>query len=290
MGSPVLRRWLEAGHDVLVHDPDPARGAAARDAGATTADSPAAVAAAVDVLVTVLPGAAEVADVVPALVPVLRPGSVWLDLTSGDPRTTDRIATALSGRGVATVAAAAGGGPAAAAAGSLELFVGGSAQDRVAPLLAELTRNGGSLRNLGERAGAGQTAKLLANLLWFAESVAVTEALLIGREAGLDVRALRAALAGSAGDSVFLRRHADALLAGDDLTDFSLPRVLEELEVVDELAGGVPHPLHRRVLELHREALAEFGPVDGELMAARLLERRAGRPLTEPGVLDHRSA
>lgn len=37
---------------------------------------------------------------------------------------------------------------------------------------------------------------------------------------------------------------------------------------------GTPHDIQALVADLHRQALAEFGPVDGELLVARLLERR----------------
>ncbi|ABS04887.1 hypothetical protein [Kineococcus radiotolerans] len=58
---------------------------------------------------------------------------------------------------------------------------------------------------------------------------------------------------------------------------------MEELEVLDGLAAehGTPFGLAREVTRLHREALARFGPVDGELLAAALLEERSGRPLSE---------
>lgn len=282
MGLPVVRRFLAEGFVVAFRDPDPDRAARALAAGAVPLADPASV----DVLVTVLPGAAEVAQVLPEFVPLVRAGSVWLDLTSGDPRTTDRLAAEFAARDVATVGAAMGGGPANAAAGSVDLFVGGPAEAvaRVEPLLSALSREGGSIRRLGDRPGDGQTGKLVANALWFAESVAVTEALLLTRAAGLDVQAVRAALAGSAGDSTFLRRHVGHLLAGDHLTDFGLDRCVEELEVLDEMASaaGTPHDLHRGVLQLHRAALAQFGPVDGELLAAHLLALRAGEPFTHP--------
>ncbi|MBB2901731.1 3-hydroxyisobutyrate dehydrogenase-like beta-hydroxyacid dehydrogenase [Kineococcus radiotolerans] len=283
MGLPVLRRFLAAGHRVTASDPDLERAGAARAAGADVGGAR-EVALGADVLVTVLPGAAEVRDVAEVLA-ALRPGSVWLDLTSGDPRTTDDLAARLHRAGVGAVGAAMGGGPAGAAAGSLDLFVGGADADveRVLPLLVELSRGGGSIRRAGGSPGAGQLVKLLANLLWFGQSVAVTESLLLARDAGLDVGAVRDALAGSAGDSAFLQRHVDSLLRGDHLRDFGLDRCVEELEVLDGLAAehGTPFGLAREVTRLHREALARFGPVDGELLAAALLEERSGRPLSE---------
>lgn len=283
MGLPVLARVLATGRRALAFDLDPARAGLARAAGAEVR---ADLAPRVDVLVTVLPGAAEVRAAAGTLA-ALRPGSVWLDLTSGDPRTTDDLAEDLRRDGVGAVGAGMGGGPAGAAAGSLDLFVGGADEDvdRVGPLLRELSANGGSIRRAGPAPGAGQLVKLLANLLWFGQSVAVTEALLLAREAGLEVGAVRAALAGSAGDSAFLQRHADALLRGDHLRDFGLDRCVEELEVLDAMAreGGTPFEVGGRVARLHREALARYGPVDGELLAAALLAERSGRPLHEDG-------
>ena len=283
MGLPVVRRFLRAGNRVAVFDPHAGRVEEALVAGAEPLD-PHVGPATLDVLVTVLPGAAEVASLAGTLTG-LRPGALWLDLTSGDPRTTNALASRLRAGAVATVGAAMGGGPAGAATGSLDLFVGGSPTDvdRVRPLLAALSRDGGSVRHVGPQPGAGQLVKLLANLLWFHQSVAVTESLLLARSAGLDVRVVRDALAGSAGDSEFLRRHVDHLLRGDHLADFGLDRVVEELDVLEEMAAGsaTPYDVGRAVTRLHHEALARFGPVDGELLAAKLLEERGGGPLHE---------
>jgi 3-hydroxyisobutyrate dehydrogenase len=124
-------------------------------------------------------------------------------------------------------------------------------------------------------------AKLVANTLWFGQVIAVTEVLLLGRALGWEPSALRAALLESPGASAFLERHGPALLAGDRMPDFPLRRVVEELETVLHLAEetGTPHETIALVTRLHWEALASFSDVDGELLAAALLEERAGRPL-----------
>ena len=129
---------------------------------------------------------------------------------------------------------------------------------------------------VSENPADAHLVKLLANGLWFGQVVAVTEALLLGRAHGLDDERVRALLAASAGGSVFLDRHAPRLLAGDDMTDFGLDRVVEELHTLQALAddAGTPHRLQRLVAEVHRQALTEFGPVGGELLAARLLGLR----------------
>ena len=45
--------------------------------------------------------------------------------------------------------------------------------------------------------GAGYTAKLLVNLLWFGQAVATGEALLLARRAGIDLDVLRQAKIGT---------------------------------------------------------------------------------------------
>ena len=59
--------------------------------------------------------------------------------------------------------------------------------------------------------------------------------------------------------------------------------VWREVTRFSEMAGesATPYDVGRAVTRLHHEALARFGPVDGELLAAKLLEERGGGPLHE---------
>lgn len=283
MGLPIAHRLVDAGYAVTGFDPDAARLAAARPHGVTAADSATEAAVRCDLLITVLPGAQELREAmlgVGSAARALRPGSCWLDLTSNDPRVADEVADELTARGVASVGAPMGGGPADAGAGTLRFTVGGraSAVDRVLPVLAVLG-GGSAITRTGDDVGSAFVAKLLSNALWFGQVVAVTETLLLGQALGLTVGSMREALASGPGRSAFITEHLDALLAGDDLATFNLSRVVDELDILTSLAQerGLTLDLTSLVGRIHREALEHFGPVDGELMAARLLEARAGR-------------
>jgi 3-hydroxyisobutyrate dehydrogenase len=266
MGAPIARALAEQ-YEVVGYDPVVAPG------------DPVEIAAGVDVLVTVLPGAEEVRATMPALLDALPPGALWLDLTSGDPRVAQQLARHAKTQEIDVVGAPMAGGPAAAGNKLLHFHVGGApaAVVRAVPLLETL----GTVEVIGEGVGDGYTAKLLANLLWFGQVVAVSEALLLGQSLGIEPVTLRRSLAGSAGGSVFIDEYLDRLLEGDYLETFGLDRVVEELETLASLARqeGVPFELSSLVGRLHGEALARFGAVDGELLAAKLLEERAGRTL-----------
>ncbi|MEA9986445.1 MULTISPECIES: NAD(P)-dependent oxidoreductase [Subtercola] len=286
MGLPIAARLARAGFVVSGFDIDDSRRRPAELVALSWAANADELAAGCDILVTVLPGPAEVKAAASRAFAHLAPKTCWIDLTSTDPRVATRLAALAAERSIASVAAPMGGGVEAAAAGRLTFFVSGAAGavERAAPVLEVLggaIGRAAGIRSLGDDIAAGPTAKLLANLLWFGQSVAVTEALLLGQALGLDLATLRDTLAASAGGSAFIDRHLDHLLAGDYLTSFGLDRCVEELDTVAELAGGagVPFELSTLVGRMHRDALHEFGAVDGELLAAKLLERRAGRTL-----------
>ncbi|TBN57903.1 NAD(P)-dependent oxidoreductase [Glaciihabitans arcticus] len=269
MGGPITARLTAAGFAVASYDSRP-------DSGRTMDDAQ-ALAASVDILVTVLPGTPELRAVMAEI--TMTPGTLWLDLTSADPRAAIEIASALAEHGVASVGAPMGGGPGAAAAGELTFFVGGAetSRDRIAPVLGVL----GTSTIMGDDVTAGYTTKLLANTLWFGQAIAVAEALLLGQAQGIEPGPLREALAGSAGGSAFITQHLPALFDGDYLATFGIDRVVEELDSVTALARehGTPIELTDLVARTHREALDEFGPIDGELLGMKLLEQRAGREL-----------
>lgn len=285
MGAPVARRLHQRGFDVTVADIDEGALTRARADGLPTAPDCVVVAARSDVLITVLPGPIECRAALTGTggaLGALAPGAVWLDLTSNDPRSVSTLVAEAARRGIGSVAAPMRGGPADAAAGTLGFYLAGapSAVLDVSEVLTVLGHDTSAPVTQTDPA-LGHVAKLIANTLWFGQVIAVTEVLLLGRALGWDPFALHAALLQSPGASAFLERHAPALLAGERMPDFSLGRVVEELDTVLGLAedAGTPHEMIELVARLHRDALASYGDVDGELLAAALLEERAGRPL-----------
>jgi 3-hydroxyisobutyrate dehydrogenase-like beta-hydroxyacid dehydrogenase len=199
------------------------------------------------------------------LLPLLPVDGLWVDVTSNDPRMLEHLASRTR---ASVVGAGMGGGVRAARDGSIHFFVGGAipAVDLARPVLETL----GRIDHVGTAVGDGMTAKLIANLLWFGQAVAVTEALLLGQSLGIAPARLRDSLSSSAGGSVFLDDYLDHLLDGDYLLD-TLASLASD--------ANVPFELSTLVAQQHRDALGRFGARGGELSAARLLEERAGRTL-----------
>ena len=186
MGSAMAKNLLKKGHSLTVLDTNAAAMQQLVDAGAKAAATPREVAQASDVVITMLPDAPDVDRVAlgkDGVVEGLKAGSVYIDMSTIDPATTKKVGTAVKARGAAMVDSPGGKTADHAVAGTLTLMVGGDAGDiaRVRPVLDAM---GTDFFHCGEL-GAGQTMKLLNNLLAQAIGEASVEAVVAGTKAGL---------------------------------------------------------------------------------------------------------
>ena len=281
MGAPIARSLQLAGHDVLGFDP-----AASEFSDVRRAPSELEAVRGVDVVVTVLPGSPELRELMlgrPALLAALSPSCVWIDCTSTAPDVSRELIAAARAAGVGAVDCGLGGGPQVAHERRLTLYVGGEpeAVATARPVLEALS-GPGRVHHVGGP-GTGVLAKLLVNLLWFGQAALAGEALLLAGAAGLSPDRLAALLPHSAAASRFVDRDLPRLFGGDLLASFGLDRVVEELDGLQRLARATrtSAPVSAAVAALHRDALARFGPADGELLALAHLEELAGRRIVD---------
>ena len=113
----------------------------------------------------------------------IRAGAVYIDMSTIDPDTTRKVGVAIASKGAAMIDSPVGKTADAAVAGNLTLMVGG-AEDVVARCRTVLDAMGTDFFHCGAL-GAGQTMKLINNLLATAVSEASIEALVTGTKSGL---------------------------------------------------------------------------------------------------------
>ncbi len=186
MGAPMARNILKKGHQLIVMDVQPAAVAALTALGATTAATPRDVAAGSDIVITMLPDAPDVERVAlgpNGIVEGIRRGAIYIDMSTIDPDTTRKVGVAIASKGAAMIDSPVGKTADAAVAGNLTLMVGGAA-DVVARCRPVLDAMGTDFFHCGAL-GAGQTMKLINNLLATAVSEASIEALVTGTKSGL---------------------------------------------------------------------------------------------------------
>jgi 3-hydroxyisobutyrate dehydrogenase-like beta-hydroxyacid dehydrogenase len=186
MGAPMAHNVMKGGHRLVVSDVQPAAIANLAALGATTAPTPKDVAAASDIVITMLPDAPDVERVAigaDGIVDGTARGSVYIDMSTIDPATTCKVGAAIAARGASMIDSPVGKTADAAVAGTLTLMVGGQPDvvERCRPVLDCM---GTDFFHCGEL-GAGQTMKLINNLLATAVSEASIEALVAGTKSGL---------------------------------------------------------------------------------------------------------
>jgi 3-hydroxyisobutyrate dehydrogenase-like beta-hydroxyacid dehydrogenase len=186
MGGAMARRLIAAGHHVVVHDPSAAAAEALAAQGATVAASARAVADAAPVVFLSLPTPQIVEQVVLGAQGIGegRALKVCVDLSTSGPETAVKLAAGLAKHNIASIEAPVSGGIKGAREGTLALMISGpqATWEQVRPLLEVF----GKPFFMGVNPGAGQTMKLVNNLLGACAIAITAEGMTLGAKAGLD--------------------------------------------------------------------------------------------------------
>jgi 3-hydroxyisobutyrate dehydrogenase len=281
MGWPMAANLVKAGFEVAVCDAMPGRTAqfAGEVGGAAMADA-AAVARGADAVVTILPTSAQVAEVAATMQPTLSAGTLLIDMTSGQPGATRKIAAMLAAQGVAMVDCPVSGGVPRARTGELAIMAGGEAAelDRAEPVLRAM---GTSIHRCGG-IGAGQAMKALNNLVSAGGFLIGVEALLIGQRFGLDAGLMVDVLNASTGmNNSTQKKFRQFVLSRRFDSGFSLDLLVKDLSIALEVGRDTqtPAPFAALCRELSAAAQALLGPGQDHTALAQLSEKLAGETL-----------
>lgn len=268
MGTPMSRNLAGAGFDLRVYDVDADRTRTVASDLGVTAVLDAADLAECDVIVTMLPTSAIVRSVFldddDALVIPLREGTVIVDMSSSDPTETVETGRALAAFGVRLVDAPVSGGVSRAAEGTLAIMMG--ADDEDAAAVAE--RVVGPMSRSVYRTGAlgtGDAMKALNNFVAGSAFAATSEALIAGRQFGLDPRLMIDILNDSTGQS-FSSTHVFGPHVVEEkyASGFALPLITKDIRIARDLQRGMGRdaPVCEAVASAFEGALEVLGNAD----------------------------
>ena len=280
MGAPMAANLLGGEDRLLVHDVSADAVAALVEKGAEAAGSAAALGEACDVVFASLPTPAIVRDAVlgdRGIVSSGRP-KVFCDLSTSGPRLAKELSASLSHRGIASFDAPVSGGIKGAAEATISIMVGGPESTYEATLRPLLERIGKPFW-MGEAPGAGQTMKLVNNLLGAVAIGVTAEGMAFGIKNGLDPARMIEVLNRSTGinsatrdkwpKSVLPRTFDFGFAAALSLKDTKL--LMDEAEAAD-----VPLPLGRIVQDYLERTLEREGPAADFTAIAKVVEAAAG--------------
>lgn len=201
IGAPMARNIQKAGFPLIVCDSNASAVDAFVRAGARAMTRPSEVAAASDIVITMLPDSPDVEVVATGpygIASAIRPGRIYMDMSTIDPATTRRVAVAIRAVGARMVDAPVARAVEDAEKGTLAIMVGGESAD-VAEVRPVLDVMGNYIVHAGPL-GNGHALKLVNNYISAGILALHAEALAFGMKAGLSLEKI-VELVGSTGAS-----------------------------------------------------------------------------------------
>ena len=243
MGRPMSKHLLKAGYPVAI-----LRSSAAamelKNEGAIVVDSPKALAKTADIVITMLPDSPEVETMMfgeGQLSEEMKPGSLFIDMSSISPATSIKIFKKLKEKGVEALDAPVSGGQTGAEAATLSIMVGGTVSgfQKALPVFEKLGKN---IVHIGD-AGAGQTTKACNQVVVGLTIQAVAEALTLAKKAGVDVAKVRAALLGGFAQSKILDLHGQRIIEHNFKPGFKIRLHRKDMKIALQAGKELSVPL-----------------------------------------------
>ena len=243
MGKPMAKNLLKAGYDLTVSDLNQASVDEIVAAGAKAATN-AEIGETCDVVLTMVPNSPQVKAVMlgeDGVAAHMKPGSVFIDMSSINPVASKEIAAELAKRGIEMLDAPVSGGEPKAIDGTLSFMVGGKQEvfDQYKDILGAM---GASVVRCGD-VGAGNTTKLANQIIVACNIQALSEALTLAKMAGVDpelvFQAIRCGLAGS----TVMNAKAPMMIEGNDKPGFKMDLHIKDLNNALACAPTVGSPL-----------------------------------------------
>ncbi len=253
MGKPMAKNLLKAGHKLIVYDIKTEPVNELVKAGATAGHSSQDVASQCDVIITMLPNSPEVKEAVlgkNGLIYGVKPGAIFIDMSSIAPLVSREISEKLKQQGVFMLDAPVSGGEPKAIEGTLAIMVGGPQQtfDHVKDILGAM---GSSVKLVGDL-GSGNITKLANQIIVALNIAAMGEAMVLVTKAGVDPEKVYQAIRGGLAGSTVLDAKMPMVLNGNFKPGFRIELHIKDLVNALDTAKELNAPaiLSSQVLEI----------------------------------------
>ena len=285
MGAPMAENLLRAGYDLVFFCRRDDVAERFQSLGGRRVQSPAKLAEQSDAVITIVTADEQVREVALGSQGLLHGASgdkMLIDMSTIGPDTIREVAANLRTRGMSVLDAPVSGGPWGAKAATLSIMVGGEKNDflKAEPLLKTL---GDKIFHMGPL-GAGQTTKLVNQLIGAGIMALVGEGFALGRAAGLDLEKLFEVLSvSSAGSTLLEARGKKFILADRYEPGFTTDLMRKDVTLATRLAESLDVPLGvgAEVLQQYVAAVRQgFGKEDFASVA-KVAAKAAGVSLVD---------
>lgn len=279
MGRGMAANILRAGFPLTVWNRTPGRADELVAAGAQVATSPADLAARSDIVISCVSDTPDVEAVLfgpQGVIEGARAGMLVIDMSTISPQGAQQFAARLHDHGIGFLDAPVSGGSEGAARGTLSIMVGGPAPlvERAMPVFQAM---GKTITHVGDH-GAGQTVKLVNQILVVGTMLAISEALVFAQASGVDLEKTLAAVSGGAAGSWMLSNRGPQVIRRDWRPGFTIDLQQKDLRLVLAAADAVGAPMltTSTVFHLYRTLQQAGLGHEGNHALIKAIERLAG--------------
>ncbi len=272
MGKPMVHNLIKAGHQLTVYGHGKENIDICVGYGAKAAASAREAAEGNEVVITMVTNSPNVKDAVMGKDGVLetaKPGTILIDMSSIAPLASQEIEKACAAKGVKMLDAPVSGGEPGAINGTLAIMVGGdkAAFEQVKDNV--LLKMGGSATYCGS-IGAGNTTKLVNQIIVAANTAALAEALMLAKKSNVDPQTVFEAVRGGLAGSTVMEHKAPMIINGDFKPGFKVDLHIKDLANVIDTGHnvGAPLPLTVQIMEMMQTLHADgYGQEDNSALA-----------------------
>ena len=283
VGGKLAGSLLRNGVDLEVFDLDPGLVTDFVNRGAGDGGSAAALMQSCDAVITCLPSPAACAIVVDEMMPFVRPGKIWMEMSTTDADQIKAHAEAIIAKGGEAVDCPVSGGCHRADTGNISIYAGTTREtfERVLPILTHMGRR---ILHVGD-IGTSSTLKVMTNYLATINLLSLCEALTVMKAAGMDLSVTYEAIAASSGNSFVHETESQLILSGSRDVNFTLDLVQKDVGLFQKLADAhnVPLELSPLMISMLTDGQQRYGVrAQSDRMIERL-EEATGLSITAPG-------
>jgi 3-hydroxyisobutyrate dehydrogenase-like beta-hydroxyacid dehydrogenase len=244
MGLGMARNILKAGFPLIAHDLRREPLAKIKEWGGRIGKNPREIARQAKISIIVVLNYEQIEQLTfgpKGLREGLKAGDVVVVMSTISPAQVRSFAGSLKEKGIKVLDAPISGGREGAEAGTLSIMVGGPKDTfrRCREIFRAMGRNVYYLGPLG----SGLSLKLVNNLLVAVNGLAVAEAMVLGRKAGLDPKMILEVIPNSAGDSWMFRNRAYRMVKRDFACRGELDILVKDLSYILQMGKSLKSPL-----------------------------------------------
>lgn len=248
---------------LFVYDINPEKVEKLVQAGAIKTNSSFEVAKNSEIIITMVPKTEHVIAVHESLYKAVKPGQLYIDMSTIDPNVSKILATNLKKQKASMIDAPVVKSKSAAIDGTLGIYVGGSKEDylRALPVLECMGKN---IIHLGEN-GKGASMKLMHNMLVGTIQNGVNEILVLAEKANIDIEDFQKAIAYGGGQNFYLDGKGKSIHQRNFKTAFSVQHMYKDVHLAKDFIDSyhLNLPTTNHIVQIYDEAMNDgYGKED----------------------------